>query len=347
MTKRFLVSVADVTAYDLSTSEILFVGKTLLDSSVETSLNATDVRGGRGNQLQYVYYNTTEFTATINDTQFNLAMLAANTGNAIVTDNDVYFKETITLDGSGDGTVTNTPLAVTGTTVYGWVSYPDGTSEKKTFSTKTISCGAGHASETVCVTYYMQNVASRSVTLEANTVPSICRVVMEAQLAETSDTSSNIVGSVQIIIPQAQVSGAFSLSMTADGVASTPLTVRALSYVDTTTGACTNDAYLAKIIEIVDGADWWDNIRAIAIAGGDFTIAHPGTEQLTVYAIPTEGAAFIPPVADLTFASGTVGTATIDANGLVTSVAAGTTLISVTVTSATSYDSKVTCTVTS
>ena len=47
--KKFLVSTADVYGYD-SNDNLLFVGKTLLDSSIETTLSNTDVRAGKGNQ---------------------------------------------------------------------------------------------------------------------------------------------------------------------------------------------------------------------------------------------------------------------------------------------------------
>ena len=58
MDKEFLVSVADVYGYDAN-DVLLFVGKTSLDTSIETTLSNTDVRAGKGNQLQYIY---THFT---------------------------------------------------------------------------------------------------------------------------------------------------------------------------------------------------------------------------------------------------------------------------------------------
>ena len=48
--KKFLVSTADVYGYDSNQNLVIF-GKTLLDSSIETTLGNTDVRAGRGNQL--------------------------------------------------------------------------------------------------------------------------------------------------------------------------------------------------------------------------------------------------------------------------------------------------------
>ena len=74
--KKFLTSVADVYAYDES-DVLLFSAKTLLDSSIETTLGNTDVRAGRGNQLQYVFYNTAEMNIAISDAQWNLDLVAS------------------------------------------------------------------------------------------------------------------------------------------------------------------------------------------------------------------------------------------------------------------------------
>ena len=80
--KKFLVSTADVYGYN-SNDNLLFVGKTLLDSSIETTLSNTDVRAGQGNQLQYIYYHTAEMNITINDAQFSLEFLALNVGSSV------------------------------------------------------------------------------------------------------------------------------------------------------------------------------------------------------------------------------------------------------------------------
>jgi hypothetical protein len=69
--RKFLTSVADVYGYD-NKDTLLFTGKTLLDSSIETSLGSAPVRGGRGNQLQYIYYHTGEMKIALTETQWNL-----------------------------------------------------------------------------------------------------------------------------------------------------------------------------------------------------------------------------------------------------------------------------------
>lgn len=344
-TKRFLTSVADVYGYDES-DNLLFTSKTLLDSSMEVTLGSSEVRGGRGNQLLYTYFHTGAMNITLNDTQFNLQMLGATVGKSVVTGNDVYTEETVTLGAGGTGTVTGTPLAIQGTSIYGWVSLPSGTIERVTFSGSNFTASGGASGDVVCVRYFATDAASRSITIPANAVPKIVRLVMEAQL-NSSDVATNKIGVVQIIVPKFSLSGAFTLSMTSDGVSQTPLSGMAFAYSDNESAACTSEPVYAKIVEILDSTNWYDNVIALAIEGGDFALTHPATRKLVVYAIPNNGdAPFIAPVADLDFTSGTTGTATIGLHtGLVTTVLAGTTLLKAVITAKTSVEASCTLTV--
>ena len=225
--KKFLVSVADVYGYD-SNDTLLFVGKTLLDSSIETTLSNTDVRGGRGNQLQYIYYHTAEMNITVNETQFSLEFLALNTGTNIQMGADMFVEESVTLD-KGQGTVTTgTPLALTTGLLYGWVTKADGTVVRVTFTGSNFNIGDPNNNETVCVRYYTKVNSARQITINADMLPSSIRLVMEAQLC-SSDSTTNQIGVVQVIVPKASMTGQFTLSMTADGVSQTPLTIRALA----------------------------------------------------------------------------------------------------------------------
>jgi len=333
--RKFLTSVADVYAYDQD-DKILFVGKTLLDSSIEVSLGSAPVRGGRGNQLQYIYYHTGEMNVTLTDTQWNLGMLAATVGSDLSVLNNVYTEEDITLGSATGGAVSGTPVAFEGDVIYGWATDEDGNTARVTFAGTTFTVVAGeevagwNAGKVVCVRYY-HAVASQGITISANIIPKVVKLVMEAQL-NSADVSTNKIGVVQIIIPRLVLSGAFSISMTADGVSNTPLTGMALAYAAGDQEGCASDSYYAKIVEIIDGANWYDKVIAFAIEGGDFamlTTDDPIT--LKVWAIPSSGLPFVvPKYSDLLFASGTPGTATIGgATGIVTAVGAGTSLLTV------------------
>lgn len=236
--KTFLTSVADVDAYD-ENQNIVFTSKTLLDSSVDVKLGSTPIRGGKGSQLLFVYYHTNEMTIQLSDTQFNLAMLGSTQGSDVTTGNDIYTSETITLTSGGGGTVSGTPLAISGTTVYGWVKQLDGSTERVTFTGSTFSSSSGTSGDVVCVTYYVENAASTSITIPANAIPKVLRLVMRAQL-NSGDESANVIGEVQFIVPKATLSGAFNIAMKSDGVSTTPLSAMALASEDLTTAACSN-----------------------------------------------------------------------------------------------------------
>ncbi len=340
--KKFLVSTADVYGYD-SEQNLVIVGKTLLDSSIETTLSNQDVRAGRGNQLQYIYYHTAEMNVKISDAQWNLDFLAKQVGQNVETGANIYTEETVTLTAGGNGSVVGTPIAVSGSTVYGWATLADGSVQRVTFTTKAFTISGGAEGDIVCVRYYAVDSAARSLTIPSNFVPSILNFVLVAQLA-SSDSSTNIIGEVQIEIPKGSLTGAFSISLTPDGVASTPLSVRALASNEAFVG-CSTEAIYAKINEVLYNTNWYDNVIALSIEGGDFSLAALATKSLVVRAIPVSGAAFIPPVADLTFSSATVGTATISSAGLVTGVASGTSLLKATITAKTSIDANVVVTV--
>ena len=200
--KKFLVSVADVRGYTQD-DVLLFEGKTELDSSIETTLSNTDVRGGKGNQLQYIFYHTAELKATITESQFSLDYLALNVGSSINVGSDMYIDETITLV-AGGGTVTGVPVATTAGIKYGWVTFSDGTIERVTFSGSTFTTSQISSTDTVCVRYYNNEASARQIKITADMIPATIKLVMEATLC-SSDVSTNKIGTVQIIIPKASM----------------------------------------------------------------------------------------------------------------------------------------------
>lgn len=352
MTKKFMVSVADVRIYDIDNDNLLAIGKTMIDSSLEMTLGNSDIRGGRGNQLQGVYYHTSDMNITVNETQFNLDFLANTVGELVATGENVYMEETITLGAAGTGTVLlGTPITVIGSTIYGWVTQVNGTIEKVTFSGTTFATSSGTSGDVVCVRYYHTNAAARSLTIHADVLPKIVRVELETLLISSQETTSRI-GVVQIIVPTATLTGAFTLSMTSDGVSTTPLAIRALANQNLTTASCSNTPVLAKIVEILDSTNWYDNVVALSISGGDLSLAHPSTRQLVLYAIPATGAAFVVPLTgtNITFSSSVVGTATVSTNGgLITTVAINTstpTIIHATITAKPAIDAAISVVVT-
>ena len=342
--KKFLVSTANVYGYD-SDDNLLFVGTTLMDTSIETTLSNTDVRAGQGNQLQYIYYHTAEMNITINEAQFSLPYLALNVGSSITTGANVWTTETVTIE-NGAGTVAGTPLPVASTTLYGWVTDKNSNTERVVFNGSSFNMSDSNYNGDVCVRYYAADASAQQITVYADMLPSTIRLVMEAQLC-SSDSTTNRIGTLQVEVPKASMTGAFTLSMTPDSVAQTPLTVRALSYTPTNNGGCTaNRPVYAEITEILFNRQWYDNVIALAIEGGDFSLATGATKSLKVFAIPNDGtAAFLAPASEITFSSDATSTATVDGTGVVTAVAAGNATIKATITGKSDVDANVVVTV--
>jgi|WetSurSiteA1Bulk_404760.scaffolds.fasta_scaffold00089_11 hypothetical protein len=345
--KKFLTSVADVYGYD-NDDNLLFVAKTLLDSSIEVSLGSAPVRGGRGNQLLYTYYHTAEMKFNLTEAQWNLELLGATVGTDYQLGN-YYVQETVPVTTSS-GSVSGTPLAFTGTTLYGWATSPLGVTQRITFSSGSVPSFTVTGAETSgnwCVRYYTANLsAGKSITIKASMIPQVLKLVMETQL-NSADVTTNKIGMVQIIVPRAQLSGAFTISMKADGVSNTPLTGTALSYTPVATGAdaCMVDSYYATITEIIDASNWYDNLLELSISGGDFSLGVGESKTLVVYAIPYSGASFKVPNSYLDFSSGSCATAG-SHTGVVTGASAGIAIVSASATSASLVNGSVTVTVT-
>jgi hypothetical protein len=195
------------------------------------------------------------------------------------------------------------------------VTLASGNTYRGTFSGKNFSAtitgddaSSSLAGTDVCIRYYKNDSAASNIQIDANIIPGILRLVMETQL-NSADVTTNKIGVVQIIVPTATLSGAFNIAMKSDGVSNTPLSAMALAYNGAPgSDSCANEPYYARITEVIDNANWYDNVIGLSVAGGDFDLTHSTTTTLDVWAVPISGAAFRAPVADLTFACGATGT---------------------------------------
>jgi len=351
MAKKFLVGVGSVTAFNISTGDILFRSRTILDDSIDITTASEEISAGQGNALQYIYYHSGRFSAKLTETQFSLNMIGQNVGSSILTGKNVWTEENVTLGVGGTGTVVGTPILtpdVSGADVFGYVTNAAGVTTKITFSTKDFTLVGGAENDIVCVQYFTLDSAARYVTVNSNFLPSVVRLVIDTQLASSDESSaagSSIIGKVQVEVPRFQIAGSQSISMTASGVAQTPLEGMALSFAGT--GGCNGSGYYATIAEVIDANNWYDNVGFLAIADDTVALTHPSTSTLTVWAVPTNGdAAFKAPAADLSFTSGTVGTCTVGLHtGIITTVAGGTSVITCVITSKNTVGTTATVTV--
>lgn len=332
MAKNFIAGPAIVDVY--KGSQLIATAKTLLDSSINISSSNEEVRGGQGNSLWGKYYHTSAMDITLTELMFKLEYIAWQTGSSIVTGADYYTSEQVTITEEGKGSVTGTPVAFGD---YGIVGFATKAGEDVyttvTFTGKQFTMAGVKQGDIVCVKYVENNVADRYLTVSSDFVPETVHLVMTANLYAGGKnlSDSTLSGTIQVDVPRFQFNGSQEISMTATGVANTPLSGSALS---NESEGCEGTGYYATITEHLTGAHWYDNVIQLAVSGGDVEMStSDGTVTLTVLAIPVSGSAFVAPNADLTFTSKTPSIASVgDHTGIITATTAGTTGISIVIT---------------
>ena len=328
--RKFLVGVGVASLYDPTTGDLIGTSKTMLDDSIATTTGSTPINGGVGNALLFTYFHTAKMAVTLTETQFNLAWIGKAVGANINTGKNVWLEESVVLGVGGTGTVLNTPLLSPDSisTVFGWVTDSNEVTTKVTFTGKNFTLAGGVTGQIVTVRYYENNASAKSITINSNIVPSIVRVVIDAQEGSNS-AGTGICGSIQVEIDRLQLDGSNTISLKSNGVSDTQLKGDALAFVDPTTQI----SRYATITEILNSSNWYDNVYAIASIADPITVSTASTTyQLEIRAIPTIGNAFRPPYADITFLSSDATKATVSATGLVTKVAIGTCTITCTIT---------------
>lgn len=331
MPKKFLCGVADLFYYD-GNENLIFQSKTMLTNAIEVSIDNTPINAGKGNSKQMVYFHTPDMMVNAEEAQFNLDMIAASVGSSVTTGTQVWYEETITLGAGGTGTATKTPVTTNGgATIYGWWTKADGTVVRVTFTGSNFTVAGATTGDIGCLRYYYTDSASRSLTINSNFIPNVGKLVLDAQLfSGDSVSTSSLIGKVLVEIPKALMMGNASLNLTSSGVSNTPINFTVLS---ASVAGCSGSGVYAYIKEQITGSNWYDNVIALSAIPDPVTVTTgTPTQQLTVYAIPSTGSAFIPPVADLTFVSAAPATATVSAGGLVTKVANGSTTVTVSIT---------------
>lgn len=343
--KKFVCGVGKTYNYDAN-DNLLWVGKTLINSAIEISAGSQNINAGQGNALQMIYYHTGQLSLTQEEQQFNLTMIAKTLGSTIVTGANVWEEESVTIVANAGNVTKGAPVATSAGEMYGWAELEDGSSERFTFTGSNFTL-IGQASGVVCVRYFKMNASARQITVNSNIIPSVVRTVVEAQMFSgdpSAISASSLVGKVLVEVPRLQLDGTANLNLSTTGVSSTPIKGMALA---SKVAGCSSSGVYATITEVVDSANWYDNIKIIAVADDTPSVLVGETTTLQVWAVPTNGdAPFIPPVADLTFVSGTPANATVGLNtGVITGVLAGESVITVTITDKNTVSTQATVTV--
>lgn len=318
-----LVSVANVQVYDTDTGDLWIDGRTKLDTSLSQAIQSSAIYAGKGSKKIFEYKYQKELTASITDAAFNPTILAMQAGTSILRQlTDYYKSEFVTLDASGKGTLTDTPVGnVRIQTENG--SFVQVVPNGKEFTYTAL------ADYEVRVIYVKQEMAD-VITINAESFPKTFELVMNVDLMYTGRKA----GELQIRIPKFSPDGAMELSLSHDSVASTPLNGSCL--VD----AKDNLAYYS--IHYFDDGDITYNDIMVAPNTIEFSVADVGDTQTLSIKGDRGGAHGIEPIvnSECSFKSSDETVATVTADGVVslaTGAAAGKSAI-ITITHGTAED---------
>lgn len=333
-----LAGVGTIQLYNSSTGDLILTSKTLTDSGISVGVTAEDIRGGLSSPLIGKYFHSSTMDLNLVDSLFSLEYLALNVGGQITVGGDAITEESVTVSQPNTITVSGTPKTWAGIGVIGWYTIAGQNDWKRiTFTGKDATVSGLTVGQNLCVRYNTTDSSLREFTVPAAIVPGECYAILTAPLFQADNknfTTSSQVGQLVIEIPRFLLNGTQDFSMTMTGAATTNLAGSALaSFSGNET--CNQGGYYAKIKEIITGKQWYTDLEAMAIDGGAeiAMTTSGGTRTLSVIGIYSGGATGKIDNANLTFTSGTAGTATVGANtGIITPVGAGDTVITVTAT---------------
>lgn len=276
MANEFLVSVANAILRDPTTGNAIAYGKTNITSAFTLSTAQTDVRGGIGNPLLYTYIHDRNLEVKIEQATFDSAILALNAGQSVLNSTvNVTQTDCITLT-SGSGTLSQTPVGdVT-------VLLENGTFTTVTPSTTSIYVPGGANQKVTAI--YITAKAADELTIETLTPPTVVDLTL---IAEVRSNAGVITEYLQINVPRFQVSGNYTLSLSANGVSNQALDGKALAVESTD---CASNEYYAKIRWIPAGSasvalSSLAAIPSIVTFSATAVATVVGTQQLSVLGI--------------------------------------------------------------
>lgn len=318
--KNFLVSTADFALY--YNDVLACTGTTNLNTSIDVSMQEQNVNAGKGNKLAYSFKYGRELSVTLEAADWKLEYIAANVGSQITEGlTDVYkMGECVRLT-AGVGVLAAAPIGDVA------IEMPDGRIVTVTPDAASIDLTAyGLDNESVKATYQYSRVA-KTITIDADTSPSVFKLVLDA---DKHNNKLGKIGSLQIIVPSYQPSGNFTMSFTPDGVSSTNIDGKALMVEG---DRCADGSAVYAYIKEFDETATALTVTDIAATPAAISLNTTDNTSATISVVGLKGALYAPVElsnTDCTFVSETPATATVDENGVVTAVAAGSAKITVT-----------------
>ena len=267
-------------------NDLIGVAKTLTESTFDFSITAEDVRGGQGNGLLGRYFHDSNMQVTLVDAMFDLQYMALSLGVNLESGGLSVKEEELAVGVDGAVTVSETPVAFSGSMI-GWYKKPSDTEWSiGTFTGSKMAVSGGSQNDAYCVKYFYINENARSITIKSQYVPAELHVVIMNDLYSGdvgSQSDATRYGRLITDIPRLQMDGNQTLNLTATSAATINLTGSALAVLSGDT--CEEDPYYGTMTEEIYGAKWQDDVVALAVENSDIELAKSASETLIVRAV--------------------------------------------------------------
>ena len=280
---------------------LLSTAKTLTESGITIGVSAEDVRAGAGAKLYGKYFHTSTFDLKMTDAMFKLEYIAANVGSEIDLGGEVFTTEEVKATTANKLTLKYAPLPLKGagcdaTYIYYrkvgedvWATAK--VAEKGTAATKEVTVTGIKENATYCVKYVYLNDNAKTLKVSANFIPDTLRVYLTMNLFSGDDKNPQTgtkVGTVTVMVPRFLLNGTQDLSMSMTGASTTSFEGSALAAEECGAGGCESDGIYAKIVEVINGFTWTENVADIIVEGG---YEKKEADEVVVYATINGGVA--------------------------------------------------------
>lgn len=339
MSQKFvLASVGTAQFFDQSSGDLIVTSKTLVDSGINFSVTAEEIRGGLSNSLLSMYLHDSTMALTMTDSLFCLDYLSLQTGSIIQAGADILTVEQVTTTVANKITVKDTPQKFGQFGVIGWYAL-SGSDDWTTITfdqeTKTANVTDLPQGTTVCVKYTKTDASAEQFTVSSAFIPAQVYAVITLPLFKSGTDSkqfsnSSKVGEIQVEIPNFMFDGAVDLALTSSGATTTPLSGHALTTFTGLEGCDSNDGYYAKLKQVTYNKDEFADVKAIVVADANVELLANEVQTLQIYAIYSGIKA--PKLIDnskLVFVSSNDTYATVDQTGKVEAKAQGSATIEI------------------
>ena len=232
------------------------------------------------------YFHDSNMQVTLVDAMFDLQYMALSLGVNLESGGLSVKEEELTVGVDGTVTVSETPVAFSGSMI-GWYKKPSDTEWSiGTFTGSKMAVSGGSQNDTYCVKYFYINENARSITIKSQYVPAELHVVIMNDLYSGdvgSQSDATRYGRLITDIPRLQMDGNQTLNLAASSAATINLTGSALAVLSGDT--CEEDPYYGTMTEEIYGAKWQDDVVALAVENSDIELAKSASETLIVRAV--------------------------------------------------------------